>query len=76
MMFLCGLDNDDQPVAIMIANCKAITLLRYDDGDALYVEWGDKQTGRTVQAIGATVCDATMLIPVLDLFSQKASKKP
>jgi hypothetical protein len=75
-MFLCGLDNDDQPVAIMIANFKAITLLRYDDGDTLLVEFSDSETSRTVQAIGATVCDATMLIPVLDHLSQKASKKP
>jgi hypothetical protein len=75
-MFLCGLDNDDQPVAIMIANCKAITLLRYDDGDALLVEFSDSEASRSVQAIGATVCDAAMLIPVLDLFSQKASKNP
>jgi hypothetical protein len=75
-MFLCGLDNDDNPTAINISNAKTVMLCRYDDGDALYVEWGDKQTGRTVQAIGATVCDATMLIPVLDHLSQKASKKP
>jgi hypothetical protein len=75
-MFLCGLDNDDQPVAIMIANCKAITLLRYDDGDTLLVEFSDSDTSRSVQAIKATVCDAPMLIPVLDHLSQKASKKP
>ena len=76
MSFLCGLDADDQPIAIMIANCKAITLVRYDDGDMLLVEWGDKQTSRTVQARGATTCGADMLVLIMDHFSQKAGKKP
>ena len=75
-MFLCGLDNDDQPVAINIDNCKQITFVSFDDGDLLLVEWGDEQTSRTVQARGATTCGADMLVPVMDHFSQKASKKP
>jgi hypothetical protein len=70
--FLCGLDDDGNPTAINIANAQAVSLV----GDRIMVEWDDTGISRTVQARGATTCGEDMLIPVLDLFSQKASKKP
>ena len=72
MMFLCGLDDDGNPTAINIANAQAVSLV----GDRIMVEWDDTGVSRTVQARGATTCGEDMLIPVLDHFSQKASKKP
>jgi hypothetical protein len=72
MMFLCGRDDEDSPIAINIANAQAVYLV----GEQIMVEWDDTGVSRTVQARGATTCGGDMLIPVLDHFSQKASKKP
>jgi hypothetical protein len=74
-MFLCGLDADDQPTAINLAGARSIVLVRYDDGDVLMVEFSDSEVSRSVQAVGASVCEAAMLIPVIDYLSQK-SRKP
>jgi hypothetical protein len=77
MMFLCGLDGDGSPTAINIANCQCISivLIGDSDGEMLMVEWSDSDVSRTVQARGATTCGAEMLIPLLDHFSAKASKR-
>jgi hypothetical protein len=72
MMFLCGLDDDGFATAINIANATAVSLVN----DQIMVEWDDTSISRTVQARGATTCGEDMLIPVLDHFSQKASKEP
>ena len=72
MMFLCGLDDDGNPKAINISNARAVYLV----GELIMVEWDDTGVSRTVQARGATTCGEDMLIPVLDHFLQKASKKP
>jgi hypothetical protein len=72
MSFLCGLDDDGNPTAINISNARAVSIV----GEWIMVEWSDTESSRTVQARGATTCGEDMLIRVLDLFSQKASKKP
>jgi len=70
-MWLCGLDADDQPTAINIATCQSIVLVSDEIGDFLLVEWSDSEVSQTVQARGATTCDAAMLIPVMDHLKER-----
>jgi hypothetical protein len=65
MMFLCGLDADDQAIAINLASARSVVLLRYDDGDALLVEFGHSEVSRSVEAIGSVVCEAASVVMVL-----------
>jgi hypothetical protein len=63
-MFLCGLGND-YPTAINIANARSIVLVADPEGDWITVEWSDTEVSRSVDAIGAVVCDAASIVPVL-----------
>jgi len=64
-MYLCGIDGDEQPTAINLANCKSIVLVSYDDGDVFLVEWGDSELSRSVNAEDATICIAQRVGAVL-----------
>lgn len=72
MMYLCGLDGDDQPTAINLAGARSIVLMHDEDGDSLLVEWSDTETSRSVAAQDAIVAEGTMLIPVLRHLAEKA----
>ena len=52
MMFLCGLDDEDSPIAINIANAQAVSLL----SDWIMVEWNETDVSRSVQAKDAVIC--------------------
>jgi len=52
MSFLCGLDDEDSPTAINIANAQAVSLL----GDWIMVEWNETDVSRSVQAKDAVIC--------------------
>jgi hypothetical protein len=58
MSFLCGLDEDLQPAAINISNCKSIylVLIGDPDGEMLYVEWENCEMSRSVYANDAVIC--------------------
>lgn len=70
-MFLCGLDADDQAIAINLASARSVVLVRYDDGDTLLVEFSDSETSRSVDADGAVVCDAESLVPVMRFLKER-----
>jgi hypothetical protein len=65
MMFLCGLDADDQAIAINLASARSVVLLRYDDGDTLLVEFGDRQVSRSVDAKDSVICTSQRVGAVL-----------
>jgi hypothetical protein len=67
MMFLCGLDDDFQPVAINISDCKSIFSVFIDDphGELLMVEWGDNETSQSVYAKDAVICTPQRVAAVL-----------
>jgi hypothetical protein len=58
MSFLCGLDEDLQPAAINISDCKSIylVLIGDPDGEMLYVEWENREMSRSVYAKDAVIC--------------------
>ncbi len=64
-MFLCGLDADDQAIAINLASARSVVLLRYDDGDTLLVEFGDRQVSRSVDAKDSVICTSQRVGAVL-----------
>ena len=64
-MFLCGLKDDGYPTAISIANARTIVLVADPEGDWITVEWSDTEVSRSVDALGAVVCDAASIVPVL-----------
>jgi hypothetical protein len=65
MMFLCGLDNDGQPVAISLDKARTVVLIDYEDGPWLLVEFSDSEVSRSVDALGSVVCEAASVVMVL-----------
>jgi hypothetical protein len=65
MMFLCGLDADDQAIAINLASARSVVLVRYDDGDTLLVEFSDSETSRSVDAQDSVICTTQHVCAVL-----------
>jgi hypothetical protein len=65
MMFLCGLDNDGQPVAISLDKARTVVLIDYEDGPWLLVEFGDKQVSRSVDAKDSVICTTQHVCAVL-----------
>jgi hypothetical protein len=65
MMFLCGIDADGQPSAINITDCRTISLVSYDDGDVIFVEFSDIEIVQSVEAEDATICTPQRVAAVL-----------
>ena len=64
-MFLCGIDADEQPSAINITDCRTISLVSYDDGDVIVVEFSDSEIAQSVEAKYAEICTPQRVAAVL-----------
>jgi hypothetical protein len=64
-MFLCGLDNDYQPAAINIVNCRAIYCVFSDEEEMLMVEWNETDVPRSVYAKDSVICTPQRVAAVL-----------
>ena len=71
-MFLCGLDNDYQPAAINIVNCRAIYCVFSDEEEMLMVEWSDSEVSRAVYSKDAVICTPQRVGAVLMSLKENA----